>query len=684
MRHRVLLRTTLTFAVLLNGVVLSTAAATAATPVRATDTATAVRAPSDVTFTDVAPSNVFAADIAWLASTGITTGFPDGTFKPTGSVDRQAMAAFAFRLANPDLPDPTCTTAPYPDVPARSPFCGVISWAKTTGITTGFADGTFKPGANITRAAAAAFLHRATGSPSTACTAAPFTDVPATDPLCADIAWAAGNGVSSGYQDKSFHPAEQVTRQAVAAFLHRVDTKVLIPITLDGTVGASGIGDPYYPSSGNGGYDVQSYDVGVTYDPVDKDIVARTTIVADVTQSSTLGRFSLDLAQTMKVSSVTVNNRAADITHASGELVITPRSGLPTGRRMVVVVDYSGVPNYITGGTAGGLGDGGWTPLDDGGAIVAGEPFSSSSWFPSNEHPLDRAFYTVTATVPDGWNVIANGNPITTGLPAAPEGWKVFKWGQAKPTLTYLTTLYIDKFTTTTSTSTSGVPIINAFAPGGGEKFVALAEKTNADLTFLESAFGPYPFDAVGGIFSNEPLNFALETQTRPVYADWVDNDTIVHELAHQWFGDSVAVKSWADICLNECFASYAEWLYHETTAGQNLDTTYKSQITRYKNRPSFWAKPLVDMGVGNEFTDVYARGPLALHALRREIGDANWKSVITGWAADKAGQNVSFADFETYVNTKVGRDLTPFFKAWFRSSGIPADTYLYPGTLGG
>jgi len=451
---------------------------------------------------------------------------------------------------------------------------------------------------------------------------------------------------------------------------------------IDGVVGDTGIGDPYYPESGNGGYDVQDYLVQLTWNEEDSSISATTSIAATVTSTEKLGQFTFDFQETLQVESVTINDEPTAFEQLPAKLVLTPAVGLEPEAQFVVVVTYNGQPSAVSHGTAG-LGDGGWVNLPDGGAVVAGEPLSASTWFPANEHPLDRATFQVIATVPDGWSVISNGLPIDD-LPTPPDGSAVFGWREKSPMATYLTTLYIDKFTTTTGTTGAGTPIINAFAPDGGDKFEPLAKKTAEIVDYLSTKFGDYPFESVGGIYSNLDLSFALETQTRPVYADWVDLDTVIHELAHQWYGDDVAIKSWADICLNECFASYAPWLYREAKEGEDLDATYRQNIAAYREDPTFWATPLVDMGAGNEFSDVYSRGPLALHALRNEIGDKAMDAVLIGWAKEKAGTNVSFDEWEAYVNDTVGKDLTPFLDAWFRGTTLPAEKYLFPGDLAG
>ena len=172
----------------------------------------------------------------------------------------------------------------------------------------------------------------------------------------------------------------------------------------------------------------------------------------------------------------------------------------------------------------------------------------------------------------------------------------------------------------------------------------------------LSSYFGPYPFDAAGGIFINTQTGFALETATRPTYSGQsADLDTVVHELAHQWYGDDVTVQRWSDICLNECFASYAPWLYAEKVNNRDLDAYWKRQMAQVVDNPDFWSSPLVDMGPGNEFSSVYSRGPLALHALRAEIGDEAFLKLLHDWPATYGGKNASWDEFEAYV-TQAGR----------------------------
>jgi aminopeptidase N len=435
--------------------------------------------------------------------------------------------------------------------------------------------------------------------------------------------------------------------------------------------GADGAGDPYYPTDGNGGYDVTDYHVSVSYDPPSKKLDGDTVVTAKATGD--LAKFNLDL-RGFDVGSVEVDDKPATVERAGEhELVITPAATVPNGQTFRARVRYSGVPEHSEDGN---LGDNGWQVSKSGGAFVAGEPHSSTSWYPSNDTPRDKATFTLTARVPDGWSVISNGReqPSTTD-----GGWTTYTWVEETRIATYLTTIGIDKWTFDRSTMPNGVPIVSAYAPGAEDK-KKVESRLPEILEFLSSKFGPYPQSAAGGIYINENIGFSLETQTRPIYAKWAELSVVVHENTHQWFGDSVSVTSWSDICLNECFASYAQWLWDEAKSNKNLDDNYRTQVARTTDK--FWNRKLYDMGAGKEFTAVYDKGAIAMHALRRQIGDDAFNRVLKGWAEKHRDGNASWPEFEQFTQETAQQDLRGFFDAWFRNEGKPADNYLYPGSL--
>ncbi|QIS08613.1 M1 family metallopeptidase [Nocardia arthritidis] len=436
-------------------------------------------------------------------------------------------------------------------------------------------------------------------------------------------------------------------------------------------VGAPGLGDPYYPLDGNGGYDVRHYDIGIDYDPPSHLLTGTARIDAVATQA--LGAFNLDFAGP-QVRTVSVNNLPATFDrNGEHELTISPALPLLPGLPFTVTVEYSG--------TAADTQGEGWTYSSGGGAFAAGEPHSAATWYPLNDTPLDKATFTLHATVPAAWEVMSNG--VRT-QDAVENDRRTVTWETHQPTIGYLTTIAIDKFDFLEQRRANGTPLLSAFAPNAG-RTRALEERLPEVLDFIESLYGPYPFDAAGGIFVDTDLKFSLETQTRPIYAPWVDLDTVVHEVTHQWWGDSLSVRQWSDVCLNECFASYtADYLWPEHKDGKDVDAEYRSTIEKYGNDQRFWDIALAAPGVGNEFTSVYYRGPLFLHALRKRLGDDVFFSAVREFNAAHAYGNASMPEFRAFLQTKSATDLTGFLAAWLDGTTRPPDEFLYPDALRG
>jgi aminopeptidase N len=441
----------------------------------------------------------------------------------------------------------------------------------------------------------------------------------------------------------------------------------------EATPGADGAGDPYYPEDGNGGYDVTGYHVSISYNPDSRNLDGDTAVTAKATGE--LRTFNLDLYG-LEVREIEVDGEPAEFERAGEhELVITPATPVADGADFETRVRYGGVPEMMG---EGALGENGWQLARSGGAFVAGEPHSATSWYPANDTPRDKATFRLDARVPNGWSVISNGRekPPTRGN----DGWTTFHWEEPNRVATYLTTVGIDRWTFDRSTLPGGTPVVSAYAPGVEDKR-QVENRLPEIIEFLESKFGPYPQSAAGGIYINESIGFSLETQGRPIYADWAELSVVVHENAHQWWGNSVTVSSWADICLNECFASYAQWLWDEAKSDANLDRQFRTAVARTTDE--FWQGRLYDMGAGNEFSAVYEKGPMALHALRRQIGDEAFDRVLKEWPAKHRDANASWPEFERFVTEIAGQDLKDFFTAWFRSAQRPADEFLYPGSLG-
>ena len=448
------------------------------------------------------------------------------------------------------------------------------------------------------------------------------------------------------------------------------------------TPGAPGIGDPYYPIYGNGGYDVRQYDLNLTYDPATDVLDGVADITARATKS--LCSFNLDLVG-MRVRSIEVNGARARWSRTEHELTVIPKRPIKRGDRFEVEVRYDGVPHEFviqippdfelrTGFMA--------TPD---GATVAGQPEVAAGWFPVNDHPLDKARYSFDITVPRGYEVVANG--FLTGRETK-RGWTTYEWDAREPMASYLATIDIGFWDVHKWRTDTGLPVYDAVDSAITGELRAVIDSSLARqgevLDVLGGTFGPYPFSTVGAIVDNQDdLFFALETQTRPVYSKyfWLDADgnpasvqtVVAHELAHQWFGDSVSPANWQDIWLNEGFATYAEWLWAEH---EGQATPQEIFLATYEAIPAddpFWDVVIGDPTVEFLFDNpVYVRGAMTLQALRNEVGDDDFWRIVRRWAAQRDGHGTT-PEFIALAERISGQQLDEFFDVWLFTGEKPA-----------
>ncbi len=436
--------------------------------------------------------------------------------------------------------------------------------------------------------------------------------------------------------------------------------------------GAPGVGDPYFPEAGNGGYDVQHYDLDVRYDPLHHRLWGVATIRAVATEN--LDRFNLDLVGLI-VRNIEVDRKRARWSRTDHELTVRPQHKLRAGKEFTATVRYDGSPTTFV---IGPLGESmGFMRTDDG-AIVAGEPESAAGWFPVNDHPTDRATYRFRVTVPRGYQVVANGLPRGR---CSSRGWTTFVWEARDPMASYLATIDIGDWSIREYRTYSGLPVIDAVDPDVGVMADAALARQPEIVEVLEDAFGPYPFETVGAIIDDHPqLTFALETQTRPVYPRYAfaqgtnfGTEILAHELAHQWFGDSVAVGRWKDIWLNEGFATYGEllWLEHEGVApvGDILSYVYDS----IPPDDSFWSVVVGDPGIANLFSPpTYVRGAMTLQALRDAVGEQVFWEILRAWASDRALGTGTTPEFIALAEELSGEQLDELFDTWLFTAEKP------------
>ncbi|MEV7032127.1 M1 family metallopeptidase [Streptomyces sp. NPDC093272] len=432
--------------------------------------------------------------------------------------------------------------------------------------------------------------------------------------------------------------------------------------------GAPGIGDPYFPELGNGGFDARHYDLDVAYNPDTDRLDGVTTLTARATQN--LSSFDLDL-QKLEVARVEVNGRNARFTRSGDEITITPRSTLPKGREFTVSVTYGGIPEALSGPIVFGS-DYGWMKTADG-VFVACEPNAASTWFPSSDHPSDKATYDIRIKAPKGLTGVSNGRLVST----YDKGASTYThWRESRPMATYLATATIGKFDVRTGRTPSGIPIYVAIDPVlANSNSVDVYAVTAAATDYWSKLFGPYPFEETGAIVDDMPeAGFSLEVQSKPAYSAVRNESTIVHELAHQWFGDSVSVAQWKDIWLNEGFATYAQWLWAEH---QGTRSAHDSFLAGYDSRPAdnaFWQTVVADPQRDTMFASaVYQRGAMTLQMLRERIGDTAFFKLLPAWTKLHRYGNADTADFIRLAEKISGQQLDDLFQTWLFTPGKPA-----------
>ena len=434
--------------------------------------------------------------------------------------------------------------------------------------------------------------------------------------------------------------------------------------------GASGIGDPYWPLDGNGGIDVASYDISNRYAFADERLSGRTSV--RFTATSDLASFSLDFL--LRVSKVSVDGVEAGFAKTDGghELRITPAAPLAAGSEHTVVVTYADRP-----GKYAYAGENNWLASRRE-VVTMNEPHMAPWWFPANDHPLDKALVDVRIRVPKGREVISNGELKGRKVGTSSTTWH---WRADEPMVPYLAFFAAGDFTIAEGRH-RGLPWLVAVSQRLGARdqraSMRLMKKTPAVVAGLEKDLGDYPFSVVGGLTTGLDVGFALENQTRPTYPAVGGSYTslVVHELAHQWFGDDVAVERWRDIWLNEGFATFMEWRWTETHGGRSADATLRSYHANVAPTSDFWSVVVGDPGADKVFDSaVYGRGAMTLQALRNRVGDQLFWRVVRTWLREQRGGNGSTAEFEELAARVSGQDLTTFFDAWLRTPAKPAAT---------
>ncbi|MFH8381654.1 M1 family metallopeptidase [Kitasatospora sp. NPDC018058] len=440
---------------------------------------------------------------------------------------------------------------------------------------------------------------------------------------------------------------------------------------------ADGLGDPVFPSLGNTGYRALAYDLAFEYRADTRTVDATAVITART--SRTLAGLSLD-ALGLKVRAVRVDGRPAAFTAHDEKLTVTPAKRLPRGATVRLAVEYTADPRAKLPHT-------GWVPTPDGFA-VAGQPDSAHTVFPCNDHPSDKARFTIAVTAPDSLLGVANGELADTERLG--DGRTTRRYVSREPMATELVQVSVGDYTVRERTGPHGLPLRDVVPTARAAGLEPALNLTADQLSWAEQHLGPFPFESYGLMPANtdDPAAFAftgLETQTLTLYkpnflrqSESAIGSHMMHELVHSWFGDSVSPATWADLWLNEGHADFYGLTYRYERGWPDAwgYTTQADRMRYLYGLGDQWrhdAGAVASPTAGHLFDDQrYTGGALVLFALREKVGADTFDRIERTFLSQHRYATATTEDYVRTASAVSGQDLGGFLTDWLYGLRTP------------
>lgn len=422
--------------------------------------------------------------------------------------------------------------------------------------------------------------------------------------------------------------------------------------------------DSVYPEVGDPGVDALRYDLDLAWDR--ETLVGRETVQLRATEDA--DHLQLDLSDALTVRKVTVDGADVEFEHDGKDLVV--RHDVAADERYDLRIDYDGAPRPTPAPTQRGDFDAtGWTTTPDGEVWTMQEPYGAFTWYAVNDQPSDKALYSFTITAPAPWVGVANGELRSQ---RTVDDTTVSRWELTEPASSYLVTIAIGDFERRRYRAESGVPV-TTWTPRDRPRLAKRMAYLPDALDWMEYRLGPYPFDSLGVVVVDSLSG--METQTMITLGDTsyaTAPEVLVHEVAHQWWGDQVSPRDWADVWMNEGMATYLQAWWNHQVDGERLDDAAARWADADAELRETYGPPADYDPTAFGAPNVYTSAALMWHQLRNRLGENRFWHLVAGWPASRDNGNADYDDITSWWSAESGEDLSDFFEDWLLGETTP------------
>jgi len=422
-----------------------------------------------------------------------------------------------------------------------------------------------------------------------------------------------------------------------------------------------------YPAYGDDVVDALHYKLDLRWMPTTHRLLGRETLVLRAARSSSV--IPLDLSRALRVRGAWIDGRAV-ATERSGSHRLRIERRVRAGEVVRLGLSYAGVPHPVAAPTQRSDTESlGFTPTKNGGAWTMQEPYGAFTWYAVNDEPADKAYYDMTLHVPAPMVGIGNGAMVSSSTSG---GIRTTRFHLARPAASYLTTVAFGRYDRHRLGTVDGVPV-TTWTAHGHPYAAARTRRLPGLLRWLTRRLGRYPFPTLSIIVV--PSASGMETQETITMGDTqyaLEPENLLHEISHQWYGDTVTPNDWRDLWMNEGMAMYAQTLWDDTQGGDPLGSVIGAYSSRDDADRQEWGPPGAYRRTDFAEDNVYVPPAKMWDTLRRHLGTATFWRLAGAWPASHAYTSVGRTTLEDWWSRESGRDLHAFFTAWLTDNTDP------------